>query len=259
MEFFDTHTHMYLEQFDADRAACMERAEAAGVKRVALPNIDLESISRVRAFAAKYPERTVAMMGLHPCSTGADWEAVLEKIREELDAFDYRAVGEIGIDLYHDRTFEAEQKEAFRRQIGWAKERGLPIVIHARDSFREICEVLDDTADERLTGVFHCFTGTAEDARKALSYPGFFIGIGGVATFKNGGLDKTLAETGINRVVLETDAPYLAPTPFRGKRNETAYTRLVAEKLAEITGLPLAEVARITTANAEKLFKLHGH
>jgi len=258
MELFDTHTHMYLEQFDEDRDACMERAHAASVRRLALPNIDVNSIGRVRAMMDAFPERVIGMMGLHPCSVNADWEEALKVIEAELDNAPYKAVGEIGIDLYHDRTFAAEQVEAFKVQIGWAKKRGLPIVIHARDSFDEICSVLDECMNDGLTGVFHCFTGNANDARRALAYPGFFIGIGGVVTFKNGGLDKTMAEIGIDRAVLETDAPYLTPAPFRGKRNEAAYTRNVAEKLAEVTQLPLDEVARITTANAEKLFQLNG-
>lgn len=258
MELFDTHTHMYLEQFDEDRDTCMKRASNMGVSRLALPNIDINSIAQVRFMMEAFPERVIGMMGLHPCSVNAEWEEVLKVIESELDNAPYKAVGEIGIDLYHDRTFEAEQVEAFKVQIGWAKERGLPIVIHARDSFDEICAVLDECMDDALTGVFHCFTGNADEARRALGYPGFFLGIGGVVTFKNGGLDKTVAEIGIDRAVLETDAPYLAPSPFRGKRNEAAYTRKVAEKLAEVTGMPLEEVARITTANAEKLFQLNG-
>lgn len=257
MELFDTHSHMYLSHFDEDRDACMERAREMGVTRVALPNIDRESIAPIKAMQAAYPGAVVGMMGLHPCSVKADWEEELAAIEAELDRGTYHAVGEIGIDLYWDRTFQKEQEAAFRVQIGWAKSRNLPIVIHARDSFHEICEVLDEVADERLRGVFHCFTGNVDDARRALDYPNFYLGIGGVLTFKNGGLDKVLPEIGIDRVVLETDAPYLAPTPFRGKRNETAYTRHVAEKLAAICSLDLAEVARTTTSNALQLFSLH--
>lgn len=258
MEFFDTHSHMYLTDFDHDREECMERAREVGVTRVALPNIDTSSIAPLKAMQASYPHSVIAMMGLHPCSVNAQWEEQLADIEQELDQGTYHAIGEIGMDLYWDRTYHKEQEKAFKTQIQWAKSRDLPIVIHARDSFQEICEVLDELADHRLRGVFHCFTGSIDDAHRALGYSNFYLGIGGVLTFKNGGLDKVLPEIGIDRVVLETDAPYLAPTPFRGKRNETAYTRLVAEKLAEICALDLAEVARTTTSNALQLFSLHG-
>ncbi len=256
MELFDTHTHMYLKDFDEDRGACMQRAAEAGIHHVALPNIDRGSIKQVRAMMAEYSGRVIGMMGLHPCYVKDGWEEELTHIRAELDRGGYHAVGEIGIDLYWDKSTQSIQEQAFKVQIGWAREKGLPIAIHARDSFAEICDVLDTEADEKLSGVFHCFTGNVEDAERALGYPGFFLGIGGVATFKNSGLDLVIAQIGLERVVLETDAPYLAPTPFRGKRNETAYTAKVALRLAEITGLNLDEVARITTRNAKSLFNM---
>ncbi len=257
MILIDTHAHMYADAFDDDLQECMKRAADAGISLVALPNIDTRSIGPLRRVRKEFPERTIGMMGLHPGSVKADYESELQIIKAELDQGGYHAVGEIGMDLYWDKTFQAEQVIAFETQIGWAKEKGLPIAIHARDAFDEICEVLDRLCDERLSGVFHCFTGTPAQAQKALSYPGFYLGIGGVATFKNGGLDLVIPEIDPERLVLETDSPYLAPAPFRGKRNETAYTRLVAERVADILGLPVETIATQTTANAKKLFKLN--
>jgi TatD DNase family protein len=252
----DTHAHMYADAFDEDRAETMQRAFDAGLTLVALPNIDSASIGPLRALMEAFPDQTIGMMGLHPSHVKDDYKAELQKIEAELDRGKYHAVGEIGIDLYWDKTYLPQQVDAFITQIGWAKKRGLPIVIHARESFDEIFEIMDAHCDERLSGVFHCFTGNLVQARKALSYPNFYLGIGGVVTFKNGGLDKVLPGVGIDRLVLETDAPYLAPAPFRGKRNESAYSVLVAEKSAEIFNVSTTEVERITTMNARKLFKL---
>ncbi len=254
MKLFDTHSHMYLEAFDEDRDACMARASERGVSRVALPNIDRSSIAALRSMLLGYPEQCVGMMGLHPCSVKEDWEEELEIILKELDTGLYCAVGEIGLDFYWDTSFRLQQIEAFEQQIVWAKERKLAIAIHCRESFAEVCEVLDRQADSDLRGVFHCFTGGLEDVERALAFPNFYLGIGGVLTFKNSGLDRSIAEVPLERMVLETDAPYLAPTPFRGKRNETAYTRLVAEKLASVSGYSLEEVARVSSANAKNLF-----
>jgi TatD DNase family protein len=248
---------MYLDAFDQDREKCMKAAMEAGVYLTALPNIDSSSIARVKQMMADYPRQTIGMMGLHPCSVKEDFETELKTLKKELDTGEYHAVGEIGIDLHWDKTFFEQQKQAFRIQIQWAKDLNLPIVIHARDSFWEIFEVLDEEGTEGLSGIFHCFTGDEKVADKALSYPGFYLGLGGVLTFKNSGLDKTIARVGFERTVLETDAPYLAPHPHRGKRNETAYTRLVAEKLAEISSLSLEKVAELTTNNALNLFKLN--
>ncbi len=259
MELFDTHTHMYLDAFADDREACLDRAAQAGVRRMALPNIDSASISALKGMMQAYPDRVIGMMGLHPCSVGENWQGELQSIEAELRSGQYHAVGEIGMDLYWDKTFKEAQVKAFEIQIGWAKEMGLPIVIHARDSFSEICEVLDRLHDTSLHGIFHCFSGNEDDAQRALGYSGFYLGIGGVVTFKNGGLDRVLPGIDPARVVLETDAPYLSPVPFRGKRNETAYTRLVAERCAELWQMSLEEVATITTANAENIFKLHVH
>jgi len=249
---------MYLEQFDEDRAACMERAIERDVLLTLLPNIDVNSIASMKKFMEEYPSQSSGMMGLHPCSVKKNFHKELAIIKKELDSGKYIAVGEIGIDLYWDKSTLGIQVEAFKKQIEWAKEAKLPIAIHARDSFEEIFAVLDEVHDERLTGVFHCFTGSADQAKKALGYPGFYLGIGGVATFKNSGLDSVLAEIGPDRLMLETDAPYLTPHPHRGKRNETSYTRLVAEKLALIFDKPIEEIARVTTHNANALFQLNG-
>ncbi|MEM9050554.1 MAG: TatD family hydrolase [Bacteroidota bacterium] len=256
MKIIDTHSHMYLEQFDSDRDECMKRALKQGVALTLLPNIDSASIVSLKQTVKDYPDQCLGMMGLHPCSVKNDFKKELAIIKEELVSGDYVAVGEIGIDLYWDKSTLDIQIEAFIEQIAWAKELNLPIVIHARDSFQEIFDVMDEVHDSSLRGVFHCFTGSVEQAKKALSYDGFYLGIGGVATFKNSGLDKVLSEIGIERLMLETDAPYLTPHPFRGKRNETSYTRIVAEKLSSIFEKELEEIANITTINAKKLFNL---
>ncbi|WP_294675637.1 TatD family hydrolase [uncultured Fluviicola sp.] len=252
--FIDTHTHLYSEQFNEDRAEMIRRAIAAGVERMYMPNIDLNSVDGMHALEQEFPENCFAMMGLHPCSVDANWELTLAKMRVLLDKRPYVAVGEIGIDLYWDKTFVKEQKEAFRTQINWAKELQIPIVIHARDSFPEIYEVLDQENDERLRGIFHCFTGNETDVRKILDYKGFMFGIGGVVTYKKSDLPETLKHIPLEKLLLETDAPYLAPTPFRGKRNESAYVVHTAEKIAEILDLPLSKLQEITTQNALNLF-----
>jgi len=250
MQLIDTHSHLYLDQFKNDLQATIERAKQNGVGKIYLPNIDLKSIEPMKKLVLDDPDLFIPMMGLHPCSVGADVKEVLAKIKEELDSADYVAVGEIGIDLYWDKTFLKEQQWAFREQISWAKEMGLPIVIHARDSFDEIFEIVDELNDEKLFGIFHCFTGTIEQAEKIIAYGGFKMGVGGVLTFKNSGLDKVLNNVDLEHLVLETDAPYLSPVPHRGKRNESAYVALVAQKLADINAMPVEKIADITTANA---------
>jgi len=257
LKIIDTHTHMYLDQFNEDIDLCMKRASENRVVLSALPNIDSSTIGAVKKLMSNYPNQTLGMMGLHPCSVKEDYETELETIYQELKTGKYHAVGEIGIDLYWDKTFKNEQIEAFRDQIQWAKDLELPIVIHARESLKEIFSVLDEVADDKLRGVFHCFIGSTEEANKALSYEGFYLGIGGVYTFKNSGLAESLSEVPLERMVLETDAPYLTPAPHRGKRNETAYTLHVAEKLAEDRGISLEKVSEITTANACDLFKIN--
>jgi len=253
----DTHTHLYLEQFDEDRAAVMRRALEQGVGHFFIPAIDSTYYERMFELRNAYPGKVRLMAGLHPTHVREDYERELEVVREMLDTGEFVAVGEIGIDLYWDRTFFKEQQKAFRRQIGWARELALPIVIHARDSFDEIFEIMEEESGPGLTGIFHCFTGTREQADRIIGY-GFKLGIGGVVTFKNGGIDKFLGEIDPSHLVLETDAPYLAPAPHRGKRNEPSYLGLVVDRLAQIYGESPQEVARITTQNANQIFDIHG-
>lgn len=252
----DTHTHLYSSQFDQDREEVIQQSINNGVDKFLLPNIDKSSIQGMLSLQQKFPLNCYAMMGLHPCSVDQNWEQELEEIKTLLQKERIVAIGEIGIDLYWDKTYVEQQKEAFTRQISWAKEMNLPIVIHARDSFSEIYSVLDQVNDERLKGVFHCFSGSAEDVSKIQSYGGFKFGIGGVLTFKKSGLDEVVKNIPIEEILLETDAPYLAPTPHRGKRNESTYLPLIASKLSDVFEISEQEVARITSQNAMELFRL---
>ncbi|MEQ8910496.1 MAG: TatD family hydrolase [Vicingaceae bacterium] len=253
----DTHTHLYSEQFSEDREAMIQRAIEAGVEKFFLPNIDSSSVKGMKELAVKYPLRCYPMMGLHPCSVNDKVEEELALVKKELDEANYLAVGEIGIDLYWDKSFQAQQEMAFRQQIEWAKEKNLPIVIHCREAFDEILNIVDEVNDDRLSGIFHCFTGSLEQAQHILNYGDFKLGIGGVVTFKNAGLDKVVGQLKLEDLVLETDSPYLAPAPFRGKRNESAYVEKVAEKIADIYGISAPEVAEVTTKSALEIFKLH--
>jgi TatD DNase family protein len=253
----DTHSHLYVEEFDEDRAEVINRAREAGVQLVLLPAIDSRSHPQLNALCEEHSKFFKGMMGVHPCSVKPEnWKEELQIAKNLLDKGGYVAVGEIGVDLYWDKTTLGIQQQAFAEQITWAKARKLPIVIHCREAFNEIFEVLDTLNDENLSGVFHCFTGNSQQAEKALLYQNFMLGIGGVLTFKNSGLDKVVADIPLQHLVLETDSPYLAPLPFRGKRNESAYTALVAQKLAEVKQLPLSEIVAQTTANAKKMFQL---
>ncbi|MEM6963726.1 MAG: TatD family hydrolase [Bacteroidota bacterium] len=254
----DTHTHIYLRQFDDDRAEMMQRAKENGVEKFYLPNIDSTSIKAMLDLEKSYPDQCFPMMGLHPCSVNENnFRRELNIVKDWLGKRKFCAIGEIGIDLHWDTSTFEVQKRVFRIQINWAKEFDLPIVIHSRKSTQEVIEVLREEKDEKLRGIFHCFGGSVEEANAIIDL-GFYLGIGGVLTFKKAGLDKTMEEVGLEHVVLETDSPYLAPTPYRGKRNESGYVRLVAEKLAHIKQLDLEEVGRITSANASKVFgKIH--
>lgn len=256
MEFIDTHTHLFVEQFDEDRDEVIEKALSDGISKMLLPNIDLESIDALHKLAKKYSENCIPMMGLHPCSVKENWENDLKIIKHNLFKERYCAVGEIGMDLYWDKSTKDIQAQAFSMQIEWAKELGLPIVIHVRDAFDEAFEVVDALNDDALIGVFHCFTGNIDQANHIINYGGFKLGLGGVLTFKNSGVDKTVSQIDMQHFVLETDSPYLAPTPFRGKRNESSYLTYVASKLAEVKGISIEEVAEITTQNAKELFQL---
>lgn len=240
----------------------MEAAIKAGIRKIVLPNIDLESIEPMKQLLKAYPHQCFAMMGLHPCSVKEDFGAVLDQIEKELytpsilpEKHKYHAVGEIGIDLYWDKSTLGWQQDAFARQIAWSKDLNLPIAIHVRDAFDETFEVLERSESKGVYGVFHCFTGTVDQAKRAIDL-GFKLGIGGVLTFKKAGLDQVLSEIDLKHLVLETDAPYLAPTPYRGKRNEPSYLLNIAEKLAEVKDCGLEEVARITSKNSQELFRL---
>jgi TatD DNase family protein len=250
----DTHTHLFSTEFDADRDLIIQNALDAGVSKMLLPNVDLDSIARMHELTEKFPENCYPMMGLHPCSVTEKWEEELAVIKSWLDKKNYCAVGEIGIDLYWEKSTLEFQKKAFRQQIKWAKEKNLPIVIHVREAFEETFQIVDELNDKNLTGVFHCFTGNLEQANHILNYGGFKLGIGGVVTFKNGGLDKVLPHIDLEHLVLETDSPYLAPVPHRGKRNESSYLKIIAEKLAELKGVSFETVDSITTENAIALF-----
>lgn len=249
----DTHTHLYSEAFDEDRAPMMQRAIDAGVERFFIPAIDASYIPAMLQLKNDYPDHIYLMAGLHPTHVKEDFMEELEQAKQMMDTHKVYAVGETGMDLYWDKTFVKEQQEAFRTQIGWAKERGLPVVIHCRDAFEEVFEVLEDEKDDKLFGIFHCFTGTEADAQRAIDC-NMKLGIGGVVTFKNGKIDAFLANFPIEHMVLETDSPYLAPVPYRGKRNESAYLLQVAEKMAQIYGLSVEDVARITTENSQTIF-----
>ena len=258
MRFIDTHAHMYSNQFSDDQDKAMDRAILSGIDRILLPNIDVESVGSLHDLCKRYPKNCFPMMGLHPCSVKEDFKEQLTALFDFLKGGGYIAVGEIGIDLHWDKSTLAWQQEAFRTQIDWAKKMDLPIVIHARESFHEIFQILDEVNDDSLRGVFHCFTGSLEEAAHIQSYGGFKMGIGGVLTYKNGGLKEILHEIPLTDILLETDAPYLAPVPFRGKRNESSYLLEVAIEMSGIYGVPLNEIAEITTANAIELFKLNG-
>ncbi|MGR2699927.1 TatD family hydrolase [Vibrio campbellii] len=251
----DTHAHIYASEFDNDRDEVVKRALEQGIDKILLPNIDLESIEPMLKTEAAYPEICRSMMGLHPCYVDGNVEQTLAIIRGWFEKHNFIAVGEIGIDLYWDKTFRAEQEMAFVTQLNWAKEMDLPVVIHTRDSIEETLTLLSQEQDGSLRGVFHCFGGSVEEAQ-AINELGFHLGLGGVSTFKNGGMDKVIPHLDMNWVILETDCPYLAPVPHRGKRNEPAYTSLVAVRVAELLEVPIEEVDRITTNNAEKLFAL---
>lgn len=253
----DTHAHIYSSKFDEDREEVVDRAEKKGVKYLLLPNIDLDSIGPMIDLCESH-KNCIPMMGLHPCSIDAGYSNTLEKIRIELfnSKEQYIAVGEIGIDLYWDKTYVQEQMDSFRKQIQWAKELKLPIVIHARDSFPEIFQVLDQENDCDLSGVFHCFSGTENDAQHILSYGGFKMGIGGTITYKKSKLPDVIKNIDIEHILLETDSPYLAPRPFRGKRNESSYLTYVVTKLSEIYECSENEIIEKTTLNAEELFNI---
>lgn len=256
MQFIDTHAHLYLDKFENDIDQVILNAIESGVTKMFLPNIDSSTIKSMNELAAKYPENCYPMIGLHPSDVKDNYKEELAIVEKEAKTGKYIAIGEIGIDLYWDKTFLPQQQEAFAFQIELAKKYKLPIAIHARDSFDEIFEVLDLHNDDQLEGVLHCFTGNLEQAKRIINYGGFKLGIGGVATFKNGGLDKVIPHVNIEHLILETDAPFLAPTPYRGKRNESQYIPIIADKIAQLKDMKIEKVAEETTKNALELFPL---
>lgn len=255
MNLTDTHTHLYSEEFHEDRDEMIQKAISKGVSKFFIPSIDSSYTQKMYDLEAKYPENIFLMMGLHPCYVKENYEDELAHVERELAKRKFSAIGEIGIDLYWDKTTLDIQKIAFQRQIQWAKKYKLPINIHCREAFDAIFEVLELEKSDDLFGIFHCFSGTYEQALQAISY-NMKLGIGGVVTFKNGKIDQFLHQIDIRHIVLETDSPYLAPAPFRGKRNESSYVTLVAQKLAEIYTISVEEVARITTENAKAVFAM---
>lgn len=255
MPFIDTHTHLYLPEFDKDRDGAVERAVSSGVSKMLMPNIDIHSVGKMLKAENRYEGICHSMIGLHPTSVKVDYLSQLEVLENLYNNHKFIAIGEIGIDLFWDKTFIAEQIAAFRRQIAFAIEKDLPVVIHSRDSFPEVFSVVDEFAGQKLRGVFHAFSGTAEDAAKAVRM-GFKLGIGGIVTFKNSGLDKVLETIGPENLILETDSPYLAPVPYRGKRNESSYICIINKKIADIYGVKEEDIAGITYDNSVSLFNL---
>jgi TatD DNase family protein len=253
MVLTDTHTHLYYEIDDAKRAELINRCKENNISRLFLPNVDTSSVPLVYSLVKSFPGTCFPMLGLHPCSVKENWEVELSKIKAAIGDNKIYAIGEIGIDLYWDKTLLKEQVRAFKAQIAWAKELRLPIVIHCRDAFDEVFKVLEQKRDEYLRGIFHCFTGTFEQANKVIDL-GFYLGIGGVVTYKNAGLDKVIAQIDLKHIVLETDSPYLTPVPHRGKPNESSYLIYVAQKVAELRQTDIEEVARITTENSRLVF-----
>lgn len=255
MTLIDTHTHLFAEEFNDDRELAIIRAGEAGVTRLIMPNVDDTTVEALLATCEKH-DGCYPLLGLHPTSVDADWKKRLAAVKSWFDTpHRFFGIGEVGLDLYWDKTFRKEQMLVFDEQIQWALEYGLPLSIHCREAYPELIEVLKPYQNTKLSGVFHCFSGTAEEAETLLSFPEFMLGINGVATFKSSSLPEVLKDVPLSRIVLETDSPYLAPVPYRGKRNESAYLPKIAEKLSVVYGVPLAQVARETTENALKVFK----
>ena len=249
----DTHCHLYLDDFDADRPAIIERANMESVERFYLPAIDSSIIARMLKMEQDYPGQCFAMMGLHPCSVKENFEEELQIAEQWLSRRKFAAVGETGLDFYWDKTFTAQQYTAFRTQVGWAKKYNIPVVIHSRQSTPECIDVIKEMHDTSLTGIFHCFGGSLEEAQQ-ITELGFYLGIGGVLTYKNSGLAGVIEKLPLDNIVVETDAPYLTPVPFRGKRNESAYLKYVVQKIADVKKISVEEAAAITTFNAQQLF-----
>ncbi|MCC6600926.1 MAG: TatD family hydrolase [Crocinitomicaceae bacterium] len=256
MEWIDTHCHLYHSQFDADREAMVERAIAGGIRTMLLPNISEETIDPMLALCDHFPTNCFPMLGLHPCDVKGDYDEVLQRMEQIFLQHRFFGVGETGIDLHWDKSTLALQIESFRTHIQWAKRMHLPLIIHARESFNEIFSVLDEMNDDHLKGIFHCFTGTEAQAKKIIEYGGFMLGIGGVLTYEKSGLDSVVKHLPLEYLVLETDAPFLAPKPFRGKRNESGYLIYIADRLSGAMNISPEEIAGVTTDNARRIFSL---
>ena len=255
MSLIDTHAHIYLDEFDNDRDQVIRRAAETGIENILLPNIDSNTIQSLHSLCDRYPDRLIPLMGLHPSHVKENYESELDKILKQIKKFPYKGIGEIGIDLYWDQTYLKQQLIVFERQLEVALSLNLPVVIHARNSFSEIMDIVKLEKFRGLTGVFHAYTGDVNLAME-ISSMGFMLGIGGILTFKNSNLPEVVKAVDIGNIVLETDSPYLAPVPCRGKRNESSYLIHVAQKLAQIKGLSIGETGNITTSNAKKLFNI---
>lgn len=253
MQLTDTHSHIYLPEFDVDRDVIIRQAFQEGITRIFLPNVDSSTSTRLMEVASQYPDNCFPLMGLHPTSVHENFEAELEHVHTLLDTGKFCGIGEIGIDLYWDKKFREQQEEAFRIQLGWASEKKLPVVIHVRNSHSETVRLIENSGRSNLTGIFHCFSGTLEEANEIIGM-GFHLGIGGVSTFKNSNLSQVLPNIDPRWVVLETDAPYLAPVPFRGKRNMPSYLVHTASKVADIYGMSIEALGQLTTGNSKILF-----
>lgn len=256
MKIIDTHAHLFVPEFEKDLDEVVSRAKKNGVTKVLLPNIATETIDAVKKASETYPDFFLPMMGIHPTCVGDDWQADLEKVHTELLHHKYIAIGEIGIDLYWDKSRKEQQVMTFETQLQWSKEMHLPVSIHSRDAVKEVIESIQKVGAESITGVFHSFGGNADELKQILLLRNFYIGVNGVVTFKNSGLDEVIKHAGLQNILLETDSPYLAPTPHRGKRNEPSYLTEILQKLAQIFGVSAEEVAQITTRNAAQLFHL---
>ncbi len=254
MNLIDTHAHIYSTKFDSDRDQVIDEIREAGVERIYMPNVDVKTIDRMLECESRYGDLCIPMMGLHPCDVKEDFEQQLYVMEDWLNRRSFAAVGEIGTDLYWDKTTFGIQKEALSVQLGWAKKYNLPVVLHCRESIDETIEIIENAQDGSLSGIFHCFTGTLEQAQR-ITKLGFLLGIGGVSTYKNGGLDSVIPFVGLEHLVLETDAPYLAPVPYRGKRNTSAYLPVIAQRVGDLLQISAGEVALATKANALNLFK----
>ena len=254
MQFIDSHAHIYLPAFEKDLEDVIRTAKEAGISKIFMPNVDTETIEAMLEAASRYPGYCIPMMGLHPCSVTGEYKKALDITYDWLQKRPFAAIGEIGLDLYWDKSYYKEQLEVLNIQLDWAVELGLPVVLHCRETMQDMLEIIEKRVNGgRLNGVFHCFTGTVEEARRAVD-TGFYLGIGGVATFKNGGLDGVLQETSLERMLLETDSPYLTPVPYRGKRNDPSKLPLIADKIARVKNCSVEEIAEVCTGNTLKLF-----